>query len=326
MSSPFPFPYGYNPLSGLTYAFPQGGVAMIEPEQYQQLLMQQQQMRYMEQGMREMVRAQEEENITPVKKGRSKTGSIPTASQTAAAYASGQYTGRFVLLEQPNVRQRKSYKNENRYVLPNPLTICAREESPGEKLPRIIEGEVTVSLVNSEGQDLPNTKINLLESPEGGLTQQLDTNLSAHFSLKVLDTSEGTMFRLLFTATFTLEGVGQCEEKILSRPFQVYSNRKKNVKGQERPTVIDIKPKEGPTTQETEIWIKGRGFSDRVVVAFGDKLGRIIETTENLLTVCAPARFDLMQDTPVQVIVSNKYPHELLNADKKMSFIYYTGV
>lgn len=111
VSSPFPFPYSYG---GLAYAFPQGGVAMLEPEQYQQFLMQQQQMRYYE-GMREMVRQQEEEGAAPVKKGRSKSANIPTASQTAAAYATGQYTGRFVLLEQPNVRQRKSYKNENRF-------------------------------------------------------------------------------------------------------------------------------------------------------------------------------------------------------------------
>ena len=71
------------------------------------------------------------------------------------------------------------------------------------------------------------------------------------------------MFRLMFTIHYTAEGVGELEEKILSRPFQVYSNRKKNVKGQERPTVVDIKPNYGPINQETEVWIKGRGFSDR---------------------------------------------------------------
>lgn len=71
------------------------------------------------------------------------------------------------------------------------------------------------------------------------------------------------MYRLLFVITFTLEGLGACEEKILSRPFQVYSNRKKQVKGQERPAVYDLKPKEGIASGETEVWIKGRGFSDR---------------------------------------------------------------
>jgi len=206
------------------------------------------------------------------------------------------------------------------------LTICAREEAPGEKLPRIIDGEVSVSLVNGEGQELSSVKPNLLESPDGGLSQHLDSNLSAHFSLKILDTSEGTMFRLLFTINYTVDGLGQLEEKIMSRPFQVYSNRKKNVKGQERPVVADIKPNHGVANQETEVWIKGRGFSDRVIIYFGDKPGRIIEATENLLTVVAPQRFDIMHDTPVQVIVSNKYPHDQLSADKKVTFVYYVSM
>lgn len=31
----------------------------------------------------------------------------------------------------------------------------------------------------------------------------------------------------------------------------------------ERPIVHDLKPHEGPTTSETECWIKGQGFLDR---------------------------------------------------------------
>jgi len=261
---------------------------------------------------------QEEENQ---KKGRM----LKAPTMLCPSPFNTQYPARFLLLEQPNVRQRKSYKNENRYILPNPLTICPREESPGEKLPRLIEGVVSVSLVGAEGQELPVTKSNILESPEGGLVQSLDSNLSAHFSLKVLDTSEGTMFRLLFSVTFTLEGIGPCEERIMSRPFQVYSNRKKHIKGQERPTVIDIKPKEGLNSQETEIWIKGKGFNDRVIVSFGDKLGRIAETTDNLITVLAPTRFDFEVDTSVQVTVANKYSHEQLAAEKKVTFVYYVN-
>jgi hypothetical protein len=70
------------------------------------------------------------------------------------------------------------------------------------------------------------------------------------------------MFRLLFVVNFSLENVGTIEERILSRPFQVYSNRKKNSKA-ERPIVLDMKPMEGPISSETEIWIKGRGFCDK---------------------------------------------------------------
>jgi hypothetical protein len=276
------------------------------------------QLRYTTEGMREIQTPRSEAKLL-TKRGRSKQ--VDALPQIPAS-TTNNYSGRFILLEQPNVRQRKSYKNENRYVLPNPLSICAREEVPGEKAPRILEGMASVMLVGAEGQELPPSKASILESPEGGLVQPFDSNLSAHFSLKILDTSEGSMYRLLFTITFTLEGVGACEEKILSRPFQVYSNRKKQVKGQERPVVYDLKPTEGIASGETEVWIKGRGFSDKVVVSFGDKLGRIIETTENLLTVAAPPRFDVSQDMPVQVVVSNKYLHEQLAADRKLTFYY----
>jgi hypothetical protein len=39
----------------------------------------------------------------------------------------------FELLYQPNEKQRKSYKNENRYILPNPLTIVLRKQMKDKK-------------------------------------------------------------------------------------------------------------------------------------------------------------------------------------------------
>ena len=119
--------------------------------------------------------------------------------------------GRFFLVEQPNVRQRKSYKNENRYfsliyilmlyryILPNPLTICAREEGPDEKLPKILEGTVSVKLVNADGQELPPSKQNVLVSPDGALTLNLDRNNSAHFSLKVIKKNFGGKIEIFFS-------------------------------------------------------------------------------------------------------------------------------
>jgi hypothetical protein len=55
--------------------------------------------------------------------------------------SSGQ-PARFVLLEQPNAKQRKSYRNENRCLLPNPLTVG--ERNAGE--PIILRGRVQVQL------------------------------------------------------------------------------------------------------------------------------------------------------------------------------------
>jgi hypothetical protein len=91
------------------------------------------------------------------------------------------------------------------------------------------------------------------------------------------------MFRLLFTVRYRTETDQWLTERILSRPFQVLSNRKKNAK--ERPMLIDLKPIDGPADEETEVWIKGRGFRAQVSVLFGEKNGRIVETSENLITV-----------------------------------------
>ena len=86
-----------------------------------------------------------------------------------------------------------------RYILPNPLTVCAREESPDEKLPKIIEGTVSVKLVNSDAAELPSTKQNVLVSPDGSLCLNLDRNNSAHFSLKVIySNTEGLRVTFFF--------------------------------------------------------------------------------------------------------------------------------
>eukprot|EP01117_Protostelium_nocturnum_P002770 TRINITY_DN136_c0_g1_i1.p1 TRINITY_DN136_c0_g1~~TRINITY_DN136_c0_g1_i1.p1 ORF type:complete len:167 (+),score=62.72 TRINITY_DN136_c0_g1_i1:259-759(+) len=54
-------------------------------------------------------------------------------------------TGFFVLSEQPSARQRKSYPSEHRPLNPNPLTIVRRDQ-PGEIVPNITNGTVTVKL------------------------------------------------------------------------------------------------------------------------------------------------------------------------------------
>jgi len=233
---------------------------------------------------------------------------------------SNKVIGRFFLAEQPYKSQRKSYKNENRYLLPHPLIIQAREESPEDRLHKIRDGKVCVSLLDTDGKKLPD----LLMSPDGSLTQQLEVaTLTAVFSLKVLDTSDATMFKLLFVVSYNIENGGQVEEKIISQPFEVLSNRKKNIKG--KPSVIDMRPSDGLTTEETEVWIKGRGFSDIVVVLFGDKTAKVTETSDNLLTVFAPSRIDMVSNTSVPVTISNKGQQDLLQAEKQLSFTYFMG-
>lgn len=104
---------------------------------------------------------------------------------------------------------------------------------------------------------------------------ELSKNKTAHFSLKVLDTSDGEVFRLLFIVNYETDE-GPWQERILSRPFVVQSNRRKSNKSKSyeicmffanrlvtariKPSVIGIKPNSGPSSEETEIWIKGTTY------------------------------------------------------------------
>lgn len=137
-------------------------------------------------------------------------------------------SGLFILLEQPNEIQRKSYKRENRCLLPNPFIICMRELTEEEKKspPEILKGGVVhLKLVNADGLELPPHKQNALESVDGGLVHYLDQDHTTCFSAKALETSEGVSFRLVFLVSYQLKGVGKVNEKIISRSFSVYSNK-----------------------------------------------------------------------------------------------------
>jgi hypothetical protein len=136
-------------------------------------------------------------------------------------------TNRFILVEQPNDIQRKSYKKENRCLLPNPLIVCLKELTDDQKKdpPVVLDGVVSLKLVNNDGSELPPHKQNPLESIEGGLTHPLGDDHTTCFSVKVLQTSEGNLFRLIFNISYRLKGQGRVEEQIISRPFAVYSNK-----------------------------------------------------------------------------------------------------
>jgi hypothetical protein len=68
----------------------------------------------------------------------------------------------------------------SRYLLPNPLIVCAKKQFLEDA--RNIIGKVTVCLVNEQGADISESKRNFLQ---GSLMQQLNSTLSASFSLKV---------------------------------------------------------------------------------------------------------------------------------------------
>jgi len=160
---------------------------------------------------------------------------------------------------------------------------------------------------------------------DGDLVKSFDVENKAQFALKILETSESRKFRLLFSIKFVSNG-NLMEEIILSHPFSVTSNKKKlNI---ESPKVFDIKPKIGLATEETEVWIKGKQFTERtsMTVKFGGKPAKITETEENLITCTAPSMGNIAEDTTVSVEVANFHPaHGQLVADTNLSFTYISG-
>jgi len=225
----------------------------------------------------------------------------------------------FELLYQPNEKQRKSYKNENRYILPNPLTIVMSKSKRDKKI-KIDKGAVTVSLLYDTGEELEKDKQHILD---GVKTRPLDKERKSQFHLKVIETSERNRFRLQFTVKFYVNKVEHVE-KIISHCFRVTSNKK--CASIERPRPFAIKPNFGFSSTETEVWIRGKMFTDRAntTVTFGGKEARVVETEDNLLVCFAPKRDDLMDDSVVEVKVTNHKADmtESFDSVKALDFTY----
>ncbi len=82
----------------------------------------------------------------------------------------------------------------------------------------------------------------------------------------------------------------------------------------------------GPALQETEVWIKGCNINDKgrpfalpaelkfplraVSVTFDNIPVRVSETSDNLVVVHAPPRYDIFENTPVQVVICNTFSAE----------------
>jgi len=125
----------------------------------------------------------------------------------------------FELYEQPNLSQRKCYQNENRCILPNPLSFGIKKSFTGEKS-GIKDGIVTAKLISPVNPKKSNP---YLESASGMLTRYLDSQLRTAFPLKIMDI--GTDIRLVFCITYTYLDQ-TCVEIIFSNTFSVFSNTK----------------------------------------------------------------------------------------------------
>jgi len=229
----------------------------------------------------------------------------------------------FKLLAEPNEQQRKSYWNENRCLLPKPLTICPCETN----LPVVSKGIVHVKLVREDLSDLESTKANILR---GDNNEVLNNQQSAEFTLKVSDTSDGSKFRLAFTINYQLEETPNVdyEDFVISRPFVVSSNKKEySTKTAEKDRVFRITPNRGPNDKLTCVRIEGKnmqGCKD-LTVLFGETPSPSIQSYgENFIVCNVPPMVSAATEVivPVHINFENERGENVSIHSKKLFYRY----
>jgi hypothetical protein len=131
----------------------------------------------------------------------------------AGAIGAGERSANFVVQKQPKEKQRKSYRNENRYLAPNPLSV----QFVGEGV--VPSAVVEVMLADGDGRPLEyERQMELI----GERTRPLMADGTAGFSLKMHDTSRGEWIRLLFVVRYS--DVTRPNEWLFTAQFRVDTN------------------------------------------------------------------------------------------------------
>lgn len=141
---------------------------------------------------------------------------LPAAQLAAEAVTAGETLPLFEIPVQPKEKQRKSYKNENRYLTPNPLSI---KYKGGGGVPRAV---VEVMLADEACRPLEAARQAELV---GERQRALGNDGLASFSLKMHDTSRNEWIRLLFVISFA---DGSPRQWICTSRFRVDTNVKRS--------------------------------------------------------------------------------------------------
>eukprot|EP01117_Protostelium_nocturnum_P020523 TRINITY_DN9274_c0_g1_i1.p1 TRINITY_DN9274_c0_g1~~TRINITY_DN9274_c0_g1_i1.p1 ORF type:complete len:538 (+),score=133.69 TRINITY_DN9274_c0_g1_i1:568-2181(+) len=133
------------------------------------------------------------------------------------ANADPDNSNRFYLATQPNPIQRKCYKSEKRYLLPNPMIVKAKEN-----FKNVIEkGVVQVSVVDEKGDDIGKRQEDLLSCNVGLSRNFSKGNTEIKYAIKLLENSGPIRFRLLFKVTYQTTFGSTVTETLYSSPFIV---------------------------------------------------------------------------------------------------------
>ncbi|KAH3761020.1 hypothetical protein Pelo_7181 [Pelomyxa schiedti] len=225
----------------------------------------------------------------------------PTKSAVSNNAPPSIQPARFRIIQEPYDIQRKSYKNENRYILPNPIIVAWAGSTEDT-----VTGTVEVYLATETGEEMSPEWQEILDTP--AKCKPLDEDKRASFALRMLATSGDLKFRLLFKVKYNL-GAGDLTERLVSTCYRVESNRKKCPL--ERPKVWQLDPAEGYASQDVPVCIWGSKLGDKncMKVLFGSQEATIKSVGTNHLECTVPAQ-QLIRDMPVRVNVANLHPQQ----------------
>jgi len=231
---------------------------------------------------------------------------------------------RFMLREQPKPKQRKSYRNENRYLLPNPTSVILTEEAKDRMGPSIAASSCTVTLLDGNGNRLPRQVSHYIENTDGNLKIHMEPPATSfEYTLKVRQNSGPDKFMLCFHVQYDLTDGTSHQETILSTPFLVQSNKSFFSKD---PKLTSIQPPMGLNDRPNEVWIKGRDFNEKGVSVRVDGVdATVIEVQPNLIVILTPARQDIHSDRRVTVNVCNMFKHKKVHSEQELDYIYVTA-
>jgi len=247
----------------------------------------------------------------------------------------------FSLESEPNPLQRKSYRNERRYLLPNPLTVRYNGDPDA-----VIVGTVEVFLVNDAGALFAQDMQDMLE---GQKLKSFDEHNHATFSLLMRTISGDMNLRLKFviryrykvpprptTTTTTGDNADESttanrsdgveyQEEFMSSPFRVESNRKKPLA--DHPCLLSLEPCEGPKNTIEEVCLKGSNFGDgkNLRVRFGGFPVAVVRADKDTITTVAPQRPDLPPNTRVPVQIGYSHPTRGVIWRSEALFYTYLG-
>eukprot|EP01117_Protostelium_nocturnum_P015882 TRINITY_DN6194_c0_g1_i1.p1 TRINITY_DN6194_c0_g1~~TRINITY_DN6194_c0_g1_i1.p1 ORF type:complete len:688 (+),score=264.55 TRINITY_DN6194_c0_g1_i1:568-2631(+) len=240
-------------------------------------------------------------------------------------YSSIPLATRFKMKRQPHNHQRRCYEDENRYVMPNPLIVM--EENETEVLPnqKILDGFVTAMLADDDGNLLSDSlpESERLFSPDGLSHKISSNNTRAAFNVKLFaPAGRRSRFRIVFLVNYQTADGNSYWEKVISDVIQIQCN--KIFAGQD-PTASSLMPTRGSPLEETEVWIRGHDFwSKGMKITFDGIDAKVLDISENLVSVIAPRRPDLLHkgDLTVEVSFTNLFTRKQAKSPRTINYTY----